>query len=84
MVYDTALEAANEGDAPLLFKALSVLKAALRYDQNPDIALALHSIYHHCESAVRDHDAFHVAAQHLYTLRESFKMSEPRAVPAVQ
>lgn len=84
MTYDLALEAANDGDAPLLLRALSVLKSALRFDQNPDIALSLQSLYHHCESAVRERESYHEAAQILYTLRESFKMAEARQPVSIQ
>ncbi len=75
LTYDIAVTAANEGDAPRLMKALAVLRGALCFDQNPDIAMGLMRLFRFCENAVEERQAFHEAAQILFALREAWAMA---------
>lgn len=75
LTYRLAIEAANEGDEPRLMRALAALRAALRYDEHPGIALGLLHLYRHCENAVRTRGAFHEAVHVLDSLRNAWEGS---------
>ncbi len=78
IVYDFAVDAANEGDEDRLLRSLAVLRASLRFDQDPQIALGLLRLYRHCELVVRRDGAFHEAVRILDGLRQAWRMAEPR------
>ena len=81
LAYNVAIDAANAGEEDLLLRALAMLRAALRFDENPRIALGLLRLYRHCEHAVRERGAFHEAVEILGGLRQAWQMAEPDSPP---
>ena len=71
MTYDATLTACHRRDLLQLTKALGVLRDALDYSYNGEIALGFFRLYQYCEELARQ-DQFDEAAFYLRELREAW------------
>ncbi len=87
MAYDAALASCGQNDLPRLTKAIGVLRDALDYSYDADVALGFFRLYQYIGELGRQSE-FDVAANLLRELRDAWvqirEQYQPTATPATQ